>query len=57
MAKESREVINMECSGCGRINYQTEKRVKPRSGEQITKLEITKFCKHCRKRLKHKQTK
>lgn len=57
MAKDAREVINMECSDCKRINYQTEKRVKPRSGEQITKLEVIKYCKHCKKRTKHKETK
>lgn len=57
MAKENREVINVQCGECGEINYQTTKRVKPRSGEQIKKLEVKKFCKHCRKRTPHKETK
>ena len=57
MAKDNREVIAMECKGCGRINYHTTKRVKPRSGEQITRLELKKYCKHCQKRTDHKETK
>ncbi len=57
MAKENREVINLECTVCGQINYQTTKRVKPRSGEQITRLEIAKYCKKCKKRTPHKETK
>ncbi|MFZ5392499.1 MAG: 50S ribosomal protein L33 [Patescibacteria group bacterium] len=57
MAKENREVINMECTVCGRLNYQTTKRMKPKSGEQITRLELIKFCRHCKKRTPHKETK
>ncbi|MBU0648226.1 50S ribosomal protein L33 [Patescibacteria group bacterium] len=57
MAKDNREVINLECKDCGHLNYQTKKRVKPYSGEQITKLELKKYCEHCRKHREHKETK
>lgn len=55
--KENRAVINLQCADCGRINYQTSKRIKPRSGEQIKKMEIKKYCKWCKKKTAHKETK
>lgn len=57
MAKDNRELISMQCTECKRINYHTRKRVKPRSGEKIERLELNKFCRHCQKHLPHKETK
>jgi len=53
MAKEARPVINLECSECQRRNYATTKNVKTSK----TRLELKKYCKWCRKRTIHKETK
>ncbi|MFA5129917.1 MAG: 50S ribosomal protein L33 [Patescibacteria group bacterium] len=45
--------IKLECPDCGQINYHTEKNKK----KLKTRLELMKFCKHCRKPTKHKETK
>ena len=47
MAKDNREIINMQCTKCKNINYHTYKRVKPNSGEKIERLERKKFCRKC----------
>ena len=53
MAKEVRQVINLECPVCGERNYATTKNTR----EQKDRLEFKKFCKRCRKHTKHKETK
>jgi large subunit ribosomal protein L33 len=57
MAKDSREIIQLHCTVCDKSVYTTTKRVKPRSGEEIKRLEISKYCKYCRKRTMHKESK
>ncbi|MBL8030409.1 MAG: 50S ribosomal protein L33 [Candidatus Doudnabacteria bacterium] len=50
-------LLNMECTVCHNINYQT-KRNKKSPGAQIRKrLELKKFCKFCKKQVMHKETK
>ena len=55
MAKDAREVVTLECSVCKNRNYHTEKRVKGQ--DVIKRLEFNKFCKHCKKKTAHKETK
>ena len=57
MAKDNREIIDLRCTECDRNIYTSTKRVKPRSGEEIKRLEIKKYCKICKKRTNHKESK
>ena len=55
MAKDARQIVTLECADCKNRNYQTEKRLK---GQDVVKrLEFKKYCKHCKKRTVHKETK
>jgi large subunit ribosomal protein L33 len=55
MAKDAREIVALECESCKSRNYHTEKRVK---GQDIIKrLEFSKYCKKCKKRTLHKESK
>ena len=54
MAKKGpRILIDLECSECKSQNYITQKN---RTNTQ-DKLELKKFCKHCRKTTLHKEVK
>lgn len=53
MPKKIRPVIRLQCTSCKEINYATEKNTR----EQKERLEMQKFCKHCKKRTSHKETK
>jgi large subunit ribosomal protein L33 len=46
-------LIKLECSGCHRINYFSRKNKKTVK----TRLELKKYCKHCKKHIAHKETK
>jgi large subunit ribosomal protein L33 len=46
-------IINMECTECRRRNYTTTKN-KAKHSERI---EIAKYCRHCRRHTKHKEIK
>ena len=48
-----RDVINMQCPKCKNRNYSTSKNKKKTQG----KLELRKFCRHCRSHTPHKETK
>jgi large subunit ribosomal protein L33 len=50
MAKESREVVWMQCASCGDLNYRTE--IKVAGGVQ--KIELKKFCPRERTHQLHK---
>ncbi|HMQ02011.1 MAG TPA: 50S ribosomal protein L33 [Candidatus Doudnabacteria bacterium] len=45
--------IQLECTDCRNINYNTTKNKK----NTQARLEIKKYCKHCRKQTAHKETK
>lgn len=45
--------VRLECTVCKHINYLTYR--NPKSTPE--KLELKKFCKHCRKTTLHKETK
>ncbi|MDG1950472.1 MAG: 50S ribosomal protein L33 [bacterium] len=45
--------INLECTACKRVGYQTNKNKK----KLKDRLEIKKFCKFCVKHEMHKETK
>ncbi len=47
--KSAREAIFLECPECGNRNYRTSRR----TAGQTAKLEMKKFCRHCRKHTKH----
>jgi large subunit ribosomal protein L33 len=48
-----RDIITLACTECDRRNYSTTRNKK----KQQNKLEIKKFCRHCRKHVLHKETK
>ncbi len=48
-----REIITLACTKCKRRNYTQTKNKRTHS----EKLEVKKYCKHCRKHTKHKETK
>ncbi len=48
-----RTIILLQCTGCKNRNYSTMKNKK----NTPDKLEISKFCRHCRKHTVHKETK
>ena len=46
-------LIKMECSECRSINYHSSRNKK----KVKIKLELSKFCKKCKKHTPHKETK
>jgi len=52
MAKKKKPFLKMQCTVCKKVNYFTQ---KPKLMEE--KLELKKFCKHCRKHTLHKEGK
>jgi len=47
------EIITLACTECDRRNYTTTKNKKNVTG----RMELSKFCKFCRKHTPHKETK
>jgi large subunit ribosomal protein L33 len=52
-AKGPRENITLECTECKRRNYMTSKNKR----NDTDRLEVEKYCKYCKKRTTHKETK
>ena len=52
-AKGPRENVTLECTECKRRNYMTSKNKR----NNTERLEIVKYCKFCKKRTTHKETK
>ena len=48
-----REIISMACTSCKRRNYSTTKN-RRKSSER---LELSKYCRFCRKHTPHKESK
>ncbi|MBI5025413.1 MAG: 50S ribosomal protein L33 [Nitrospirae bacterium] len=48
-----REIILLQCTECKNRNYSTTKNKK----NTPDKLNIKKYCRHCRKHTAHKETK
>ncbi len=46
-------MIKLECTVCKRVNYFSSKNKKTLKN----RLELSKFCKHCKKHTPHKETK
>ncbi|MDE2311801.1 MAG: 50S ribosomal protein L33 [Patescibacteria group bacterium] len=55
MSQES--LINMECTVCHNLNYQTKKSKGKANPGAKKRLELQKFCKFCKKKTLHKETK
>jgi len=53
MAAKKKPFIKFQCSSCKQINYF----IKKSKATVEKKLELQKFCKRCRKRTEHKETK
>ncbi len=51
--KTAREFLFLECSACGRRNYRTERTTK--GGGK--KLSLQKYCRFCRKHVRHEEKK
>ena len=52
-AKGPRENIILECTECKNRNYMTSKNKR----NNTDRLELVKYCKFCKKRTTHKETK
>ena len=52
-AKGPRENITLECTECKNRNYVTSKNKR----NNTDRLELVKYCKFCKKRTTHKETK
>lgn len=52
-SKEREFRVKLECTECKKANYFTRKNKK----NIKDRLEISKFCSHCRKHTPHKETK
>ena len=52
-AKDVRPVITLACADCKERNYVTQKNLR----NDPNRIEIKKFCSHCRKHTVHKETK
>ena len=48
-----RDIIQMACGACKRRNYSTTKNKK----KTTERLELSKYCRFCRKHTAHKETK
>jgi large subunit ribosomal protein L33 len=48
-----RDIISMACTECKRRNYSTTKNKK----KTTERLEMSKFCRFCRKHTSHKESK
>lgn len=53
MAKGKRDQVILKCTDCGNENYLTTRNKKTHTA----KMEIKKFCPHCRKMTLHKEKK
>ena len=49
----AREIITLQCGDCKNRNYSSTKNKKTKS----ERLELKKFCRHCRKHTVHKEIK
>ncbi len=49
----NRSIIILECTSCKERNYSTTKN-KKKTQEKLT---LSKYCRHCRKHVAHKETK
>ncbi|MBI2098394.1 MAG: 50S ribosomal protein L33 [Candidatus Wildermuthbacteria bacterium] len=53
MAAKKKPFIKFQCASCKEVNYF----IKKSKEKAETKLELKKFCRNCRKRTAHKETK
>ena len=49
-----RENVTLECTECKKQNYRSSRQ---RSGSNVKKLELKKFCSACRKHTPHREKK
>jgi len=49
----AREIISLQCTACKERNYSTTKNRK----RTTERLELSKFCRRCRKHTPHKEVK
>ncbi|MEK7188716.1 MAG: 50S ribosomal protein L33 [Patescibacteria group bacterium] len=56
MAKGAREIVALICSVCKSQNYVTTRNKVNMETKGKSKLEIKKYCKHCKKHQLHKET-
>lgn len=57
MAKKgAREIVALICSQCKRQNYVTHRNKVNMDAKGKGKLQIKKYCKHCRKHTLHKES-
>ncbi len=52
MASKAKRRVKLECTACKQTNYFPNKSKGPKD-----RLELEKFCPHCKKQVLHKETK
>ncbi|KPJ57245.1 50S ribosomal protein L33 [Parcubacteria bacterium DG_74_2] len=55
MPKKKAQLVRLQCTKCKEINYRVKKSKKITTGGK--KLELKKYCKHCKKHTLHKEIK
>lgn len=56
--KGLREYVTLECTECKTRNYRTSKQMKSKgTNKPVAKIELSKFCRKCRKHTMHKERK
>jgi large subunit ribosomal protein L33 len=49
-------IITLACTECKQKNYNTTKHIKKNANEKEIKIvEVTKFCRYCRKKTLHRE--
>ena len=55
--KAKERYVTMACSACRHRNYYLHQSRGKKAGAQPAKLELSKFCRWCRKHTEHKEAK
>lgn len=50
-------LIHLECTICKHLNYQSKRNKKSATANNRKRLEFQKFCKHCKAKTLHRETK
>ncbi|MDP2736057.1 MAG: 50S ribosomal protein L33 [bacterium] len=56
MATKRKTYTKLQCSACKEINYAAHRSLMKKRKEGDQKLELKKFCRHCKKSTVHKET-
>ncbi|MBI1984563.1 MAG: 50S ribosomal protein L33 [Candidatus Wildermuthbacteria bacterium] len=57
MATRRKAYVKFQCTVCKALNYSLHKSKMSKKKEGEQKIELQRFCRHCRKHTKHKESK